>query len=95
MGSIITGLIAWGIPIAQIAFLRAKRTGSMAVLSVSFALVSIVIQFFQIASNVHTGDWAAIEDTMDALIVVIMLFCAITFALNILMLRCSLRKHHA
>lgn len=94
-GSIIAGLIAWGIPIAQIAFVKAKKVVGMALSSVSFALVSIVIQFFQIANNVHNEDFAAIEDTIDALLIVIMLFCVITFVLNIIMAVCSAKKNKA
>lgn len=94
-GSIIAGLIAWGIPIAQIAFVKAKKVTGMALASVSFALVSIMIQFFQIANNVHNEDFAAIEDTIDALLIVIMLFCVITFVLNIIMAVCSSKKNKA
>lgn len=94
-GSIIAGLIAWGIPIAQIAFVKAKKVVGMALASVSFALVSIMIQFFQIANNVHNEDFAAIEDTIDALLIVIMLFCVITFVLNIIMAVCSAKKNKA
>ena len=93
VGSIITGLIAWGIPIWQTFLGRIKRTATIAIASLGFALTSLVIQFFQIANDVHTGDWAAIEDTIDVLLGVIVLFCGITFVLNIIMTKYSTPKH--
>ena len=85
VGSIITGVIAWGIPIWQTFFGRLKKTASIAIASLGFALISLMIQFFQIANDVHTGDWAAIEDTIDVLLGVIVLFGGITFVLNVIM----------
>ncbi len=89
VGSIITGLIAWGIPVWKISFARGERGGIDVILSLGFAFLSIVIQFLSIAHEVHTGDWSAIEDTVDALIQVVVLFGAVTLALNIIMVKVS------
>jgi len=93
VGSIIMGFIAWGIPIWQTFFGRLKKTASIAIASLGFALISLMIQFFQIANDVHTGDWAAIEDTIDVLLGVIVLFGGITFVLNVIMAKRSTSKH--
>jgi len=85
VGSIISGLIAWGIPIWQISYANSGKIAISIISSLGFTLISLMIQFLNIANEVHTGDWAAIEDTIDALIVVIILFVAISMFLNIIM----------
>lgn len=55
VGSIITGLIAWGIPIWQITIGRISRTAILIVSSFGFALLSLMIQFLDIAMEIHTG----------------------------------------
>lgn len=94
VGSIITGLIAWGIPIWQISFARVKRTVIYLLSSLGFAVTSLVIQFLGIEHEVITGDWSAIEDTIHALNIVILLFCAITLLLNIIMIVLSRYKRN-
>lgn len=92
VGSLLAGLIAWGIPIWMAAFSRSGNTGFAVVSSFGFALFSVAIQFFDIANEVRTGDWAAIEDTINALTLVVVLFCAVTVFLNTILVWRSLRK---
>lgn len=93
VGSIIAGLIAWGIPIWQISHANSGGIVISIISSLGFTLISLMIQFLNIANEVHTGDWAAIEDTIDALIVVIILFVSITMFLNITMTRIVTKRH--
>ncbi|MDD5938554.1 MAG: helix-turn-helix domain-containing protein [Clostridiales bacterium] len=82
VGSIITGLIAWGIPVWQTAIAKTRRTAVSTGLSLGAALLSLMIQFLDIANEVHTGDMAAVEDTIDGLVVVVFVFIAVTLVLN-------------
>lgn len=92
VGSLLAGLIAWGIPIGMVAFSRSGNTGFASVSSFGFALFSVAIQFFDIANEVNAGDWAAIEDTIHVLALVVVLFCAVTVFLNTILVWRSLRK---
>ncbi|MBO1265912.1 helix-turn-helix transcriptional regulator [Proteiniclasticum sp. SCR006] len=93
VGSIIAGLIAWGIPIWQISYANSGGIVISIISSLGFTLISLMIQFLNIANEVHTGDWAAIEDTIDALIVVIILFVSITMFLNVTMTKIVTKRH--
>lgn len=93
VGSIIAGLIAWGIPIWQISYANSGGIVISIISSLGFTLISLMIQFLNIANEVHTGDWAAIEDTIDALIVVIIVFVSITMFLNITMTKIVTKRH--
>lgn len=85
--SIITGLMAWGIPIWRLTMMQTTRAIYSAITSFGFALLSLMIQFMNIANELHTHDLAAVEDTIDALVLVVLLFISVTLILNILMVR--------
>lgn len=89
--SFILGLIAWGIPILHISFIRVK--GSIVVLISSFgcALLSLICQFYEIARRVYLHDWSALLDTIDFLTGVAVFFSIVTLLLNVLMLFFSKR----
>lgn len=86
VGSLVTGLIAWGAPVWQITLARSNNTAVPGMISLGAALTSLTIQFFQLAQEVDTRDFAAIEDTIHALCMVVVLFSTITLLLNFLML---------
>ena len=92
VGSITTGLIAWGIPVWQITIARTSRTVISAILSLGFALLSLTIQFLDIANEIHTGDMAAVIDTIDGLVIVVYVFIAVTLILNLVMVKFSKYK---
>lgn len=85
VGSIVAGLLAWCVPIWQITLAKHTNIVASGVISLGAALTSVAIQFFQIAENVRTGDFAAIEDTIHALCIVVALFGIVTLLLNLLM----------
>ena len=89
VSSILVGLIAWSIPICSVVFPGKGLGTHSAIPSLGFGMLSVTIQFFSIAHEVRTGDWAAIEDTIGALCGVVVLFCAITLVLNIVCVRLS------
>lgn len=86
VGSIVTGLIAWASPIWHMTLTHSRNTVVPGLISFGSALTSLTIQFFQLAQNVATGDFAAIEDTIHALCTVVILFSLITLCLNLLMI---------
>ena len=90
--SIITGLIAWGIPIWQVAIAQTSGTVISTASSFGFALLSLTIQFLDIANRIHTGDMAAVEDTIDGLVIVVFVFIAVTLILNTVVVRFPKRK---
>ncbi len=87
VGSLVTGLAAWAAPIWQMTLSRSPKTALPGFVSLGAALASLMIQFFQIAQEVQTHDLSAIEDTIHALCLVVVLFCSVTLFLNLLMLR--------
>lgn len=93
VGSLVTGLAAWAAPIWQMTWSRAEKPAVFAVVSLGAALASLAIQFFQLAQEVETGDFAAIEDTIHPLCMVVVLFGIATLLLNLLMILRSGRKN--
>ena len=92
VGSLVLGLVAWAAPIWQMTLARNSKPAIPGIISGSSALISLAIQFFYLAHKVNVGDFAAIEDTIRALCMVVVLFCATTLLLNFLMF-CRSSKH--
>lgn len=86
VGSLVTGLVAWAAPIWQMTWSRSGKPAVFGAVSLGAALASLAIQFFQLAQEVETGDFAAIEDTIHALCMVVVLFGITTLLLNLLMI---------
>lgn len=89
VGSIVLGLVAWGMPVWQICFAKMKRNDVPAIASFASALASVAIQFGSIAYDIRTNDWAAVEDTVEALLGVVIIFSVITIMLNAVMMLLS------
>ena len=92
VGSILLGLGAWAIPLAQLACVR-KDGGWDHVASFSLAMLSLTLQFFELKVRVNDGDWSALMDTVPALCMVVVLFGSATILLNIAAAR--LRGHRS
>ena len=85
--TLLAGLAAWGVPIWRAVFAPKKKAVPFLLLSVGFAFLALLLQFFEIAHHVHIGDLSAIEDTIDALAAVCATFVSITMLLNILSMK--------
>lgn len=81
--SLCLGLGAWLIPLLSLTWGRPR--GPWAVLgSLSLAAAAVAAQFLQIRDHVRLEDWSALEDTIDALAWVVLLFLAAAVLLNVL-----------
>ena len=57
--------------------------------SMGLAGAAVCMQLFDICQNMMVGDWAAVDDTIYALCLVVLAFMAISVLLNTLMLLLS------
>lgn len=90
VASIITGLIAWAIPIIDRVFLKTYHAERSMLVSVGFAFLSVWIQFLDIKNLAYIGNWSAIHDTINVLSAVVIMFCIITLLLDFI----NIRKKH-
>ena len=91
--SIITGLIAWSIPIIDKAFLKKSQSGVTTLLSIGFAFLAVWMQFLDIKNLAYTGNWSAIYDTITVLAAVVLLFYIITLILNYMNIRKNIDRN--
>ncbi|HJA25901.1 MAG TPA: helix-turn-helix domain-containing protein [Candidatus Fournierella merdigallinarum] len=82
VASLLLGLGAWSVPLAQLA--RRRCTPAGCILSLGLALGALAVQFAELLLQVRENDWSALMDTMDALVAVVVFFCAVTLALDLL-----------
>lgn len=87
VGSITLGLISWSIPIWNMTQKKRLRTDTSILISLAMALTSVAIQAGQIYHDAVKGDWSSIEDTIDVLFAVIVLFSLITVSINFAMIK--------
>lgn len=87
IGSIVAGLGAWALAFLAIYTKKPKSAHSLSVASFSVCTISLILQFFEIANRVNRDDFAAIEDTIRAVIIAAVVLVAVTVALNIVSLR--------
>ena len=69
--SLVLGVGAW--VVATIAIAKSARSYISTVLSFSLCAFSLVTELFEISRRVNLGDYAAIEDTIRAVIIAYML----------------------
>ena len=85
IGSFILGACAWlvaGLAITSNAFASHRNT----LVSFSLCVSSIVLQLFEINRRVLLGDYAAIEDTICAILIASVTLVFITIILNMVAL---------
>ncbi|MEE0757473.1 helix-turn-helix domain-containing protein [Allofournierella sp.] len=82
VASLLLGLGAWSVPLVQLA--RRRCTPAGCIFSLGLALAALAAQFADILTQVRERDWSALMDTMDTLVAVVVFFCAVTLALNLL-----------
>ena len=92
VGSLLAGLLAWGIPIWQMTLAGTCRTDICGITSLGFGSIALAVQFWNLAREVYTGDMIYVEDTIGGLVTVVAVFIGVTLFLNGLMVRFSNRS---
>ena len=80
--SLVLGISAWGV--AVVAILKPTVSHKNTILSFSLCAFSLVFQMFEISRRVNLGDYAAIEDTIRAVIIASVILCVMTIILNVI-----------
>lgn len=83
--SILTGLVAWGIPVWKMMISQKPRTAPAVVMSFCFALAAIGLQILNMANYIHIGDAGAVVDTIDAVVTGAGILSVSTILLNTVM----------
>lgn len=80
--SLTFGLLAWGLGLIAVCVRR--KPGGLALSFGSFlcAALSATVEFFDIQRRAYAGDFAGIEDTIQAVILGVSVMFAVTLALN-------------
>ena len=89
LGSLVLGLIAWILPIVNLARLNKvenKNWNVYTVLSISACAISLFMQILYQNHLVNIEDWSAIMDTSHGVAVVSSALLAVTLVLNIITL---------
>ena len=80
IGSIILGIIAWAS--AGIAIAKPKRAQTLSAVSFVACIISLFLQLLEVSNRVNLGDYAAIEDTIRAVILAATPLIVVTIILN-------------
>ena len=83
IGSVVLGVLACTLACFAISRKQAHR---YSVVSFSFCALSLLLQFFEIGNRVNSGDFAAVADTIRAVILAAVVLVGTTIALNIIAL---------
>ena len=84
VGSIILGLIAW--TFADLAIAKHNHAQRFTTISFSACCLSLVLQLLEVSNRVNLGDYAAIEDTIRAVLFAAVILVVVTVVLNVVAL---------
>lgn len=82
IGSILIGLGAWALAFLALSAKRTSTSRRFSVTSLSCCAISLIFQFCEIANRANHGDYAAIEDTIRAIIIAAIILVTVTAILN-------------
>ena len=82
--SLVLGIGAWAV--AAIAIAKPAYYNKNVILSFALCTFSLISEFFEISRRVNLGDYAAIEDTIRAVIIASIVLVVVTIILNIVAL---------
>ena len=86
IASLILGVCAWLFAGLAISTPKASASHRNTLASFSLCAISLVLQLFEINRRVLLGDYAAIEDTIRAILIASVGLVCITIALNVVAL---------
>ena len=89
--SIILGIWAWLFAGFAIATSKTPKAHKNTLVSFSFCVSSLVFQLLEIKRRVFLGDFSAIEDTIQAVIIASVVLVVVTVVLNIIALKNKLK----
>lgn len=90
LGSLVFGLIAWILPVVNIAQHNkagCRKWAALCVASVSACAISLCMQIYYTDHLVKIEDWSALLDTSHAVASVSTLLLVVTIILNVITLR--------
>ncbi len=83
IGSIVFGFIAWGLAFGAIKSKKKQNVHVLSGFSFSLCVISLCFQFLEIGDRVNIRDFAAIEDTIGAVIFAAVTLSVVTITLNV------------
>ena len=83
IGSLILGVFAWLFGGLAIATPKALTSHKSTMVSFSLSAISLVFELFEINRRVLLGDYAAVEDTIRAILIASVVLVSITVILNL------------
>lgn len=86
IGSLILGVCAWLFAGLAIATPKAFTSHRNTIVSFCLSAISLVFQLFEINRRVLLGDYAAIEDTIRAILIASVVLVSVTIILNLVAL---------
>lgn len=92
IGSLILGVCAWLFAGLAIATHKASVSHKNTMMSFSLCVISLVFQLFEINRRVLHADYAAIEDTIRAILIASVALVSVTIILNLVALVKSKNK---
>jgi len=82
IGSLVVGLGAWVLAFLAISAEKDKTVHRLSFASFSACSVPFILQFAEISNRVSQGDYAAVEDTIRAIIIAACVLVVVTILLN-------------
>lgn len=92
IGSLILGVCAWLFGVLAIGTPKASPAHRNTVVSFGLCTVSLLLQVLEVNRRVLLGDYAAIEDTIRAVVIASIALVVITIILNLVALRKAKKK---
>ena len=81
--SLVFGFASWVMGVLAITARKACSVNRNSAFSFGFCIIPLVLQLFEIQVRVNIGDYAAIEDTIKAVLIASVTLVVVTVALNV------------
>ena len=92
LGSLVLGIGAWILAVFSLTAPTAPIAHKRSVYSFGFCVISLLFQIMEVRRRVSLGDYAAIADTIPAVLLASTVLATVTFILNLLSYTKSKKK---